>query len=97
MDPITLSNLIITSLLAIERILHYFFRNIKASECCGNCCFFVAKNGKNGDEKEDEKRKRKSERKSESKSKKEKEKKNWRYRKKERKLTRCKKSCLQGH
>jgi len=54
MDPITLSNLIITSLLAIERILHYFFRNIKASECCGNCCFFVAKNGKNGDEKEEE-------------------------------------------
>jgi len=56
MDPITLSNLIITSLLAIERILHYFFRNIKASECCGNCCFFVAKNGKNGDEKEEEER-----------------------------------------
>jgi hypothetical protein len=54
MDPITLSNLIITSLLAIERILHYFFRNIKASECCGNCCFFVAKNGKNGDKKEEE-------------------------------------------
>jgi len=56
MDPITLSNLIITSLLAIERILHYFFRNIKASECCGNCCFFVAKNGKNGDKEEEEER-----------------------------------------